>query len=139
MGKLKKALDKVRKQADKAKKTTAAAEDAASRALIGRTNFSKVLTADDPMILRSFKALQTKRPMRVVKDVEELVNGTSDSSMPFVMRKGRGLAKLLIKDAALRGHLEATVQEFCKVVESGKEGKSMSLASRRLEVRSGSI
>lgn len=130
MGKLKKALEKVRKQTEKAKKNTpAAGADAASRVLAGRTNFSKVLTADDPMVLRSFKALQAKRPMRVVKDTEELVNGTSDSSIPYVMRKGRGLAKLLFKDTALRGHLEATVAEFVKMIESGKDAKTMSLGS----------
>lgn len=128
MGKLKKALEKMRKQASRTRPTNGGGEDAAAtRVLVGRTNFQKSLSPNDPEILRSIKTLLTKRPMKTVKDTEELTNGTCDSALPFVMRKGRGLAKLLVKDAALRGSLDATAQEFCKMLEGGTESKSVFL------------
>lgn len=128
MTKMRKALAKVRKQQEKAKTTAAAAQDpAASRALAGRTSFSKCLSPTDPMIIRSMKSLLVKRPMKSIKEPEELVNGTSDATMPFVMRKGRGLTKHLIKDVSMRGHLDATVQEFCKSIEQGQDAKSVFL------------
>ena len=128
MGKLKKSLEKVRKQAAKAKAQKAQAHDpAASRALAGRANFSKSITSSDPMVLQSFKTCMAKRSMKQVKEAIELVNGTSDSSIPFIMKKGRSLAKLILKDGTLRGHLDATVQEFCKKLEAGKDNKSVRL------------
>ena len=128
MTKMRKALAKVRKQQEKAKTTAAAGQDAAaSRALAGRTNFSKSLTAADPLIMRSIKTLLVKRPMKPIKEPEELVNGTSDSTLPFVMKKGRGLTKQLVKDVSIRGHLDATVQEFCKSIEQSRDAKSVFL------------
>ena len=130
MAKLKKGLEKVRKQAAtaKAKAEKAGARDpAASRALAGRTNFSKSVTAADPKVLQTFKTFSAKRAIRIVKDAAELVNGTSDSSLPFAMKKGRNLNKLLVKDASLRGNLDATLQQFCTQVEAGKDNKSVTL------------
>ena len=124
MAKMRKALEKVRKQVAKAKSTD---DGAASRALAGRTNFTKVLTDQDHPVLRTFKQLMAKRPMRQVKDAEELANGTSDSSLPFIIKKGRGLSKLLVKDANLRGSLEATLQQFCKKLEAEPDSKSVLL------------
>lgn len=66
--------------------------------------------------------------MKAVKEVEELINGTCDSALPFVMRKGRGFGKLLLKDATLRGNLDATTQEFCKKLEAGTDSKAVFLA-----------
>ena len=133
MTKLKKGLEKVRKQAAAAKakaEKSGAHDPAASRALAGRTNFSKSVTASDPMVLQTFKVCTAKRAIRIVKDAGELVNGTADSSIPFAMKKGRTLSKQLVKDASLRGNLDATLQEFCKKVESGPDSKSVILGGK---------
>lgn len=127
MGKMGKALEKVRKQMNRQKANAGADAAAAQRSLVGRTNFTKVLGSSDPKIMQSFKTLLQKRPMKQVKDVEELSNGTCDSELPFKMAKGRGLNKLLVKDASIRGNLEATIQEFAKKVEAAKDCKTLLL------------
>lgn len=132
MHKMKKAVEKLRKQAAKQEKKTEDGTDAAARrVLAGRANFSKTLSSSDPVIIQTIKNLLQRRPMKQVKDVEELTNGTADSSLPFVLKKGRGLSKQLVKDAATRGNLEATLQEFAKKVDASKDNKSMFLGRRQ--------
>lgn len=130
MGKMRKAIEKARKQ-KKAKGPVQPApaegqesDSAASRALVGRTNFSKVLLDSDPPIIKHFRSHCSKRPMRAVKGPEELTAGNADSSVPFVVRKGRNILKLLLKDHDLKGDLEATLQAFDKKLEAGSDERS---------------
>ena len=68
------------------------------------------------------------KEIRVIKDpANELVNGVSDASRPFVIRKGRNVMKILAKQDDVRAVLERTVDSFRDKLLSGSSDKAVPL------------
>eukprot|EP00434_Breviolum_minutum_P009285 symbB.v1.2.008182.t1/scaffold450.1/size202773/1 len=113
MKKLRTALNKLRVSLKNKQKASQESDNKIARTLAGRTSVAKSVNATDPLLLQSFKELMQQKEMRVIKDpAVELVNGTSDASRPFVIRKGRNVMKYLARQDEVRAVLERTVDSF---------------------------
>ncbi len=98
---------------------------AQKRVLAGRTNFQKSLDDKDYPIIRSIRGLMQKRPTKVIKDVAELANGSSDLLRPYSIKKGRGLLKAFLSNDDARGRFEATLNDFRAQLMNGSSDKQV--------------
>jgi len=128
MKKLRTALNKLRVSLKNKQKASQESDNKIARTLAGRTSVAKSVNATDPLLLQSFKELMHQKEMRVIKDpAVELVNGASDASRPFVIRKGRNVMKYLARQDEVRAVLERTVDSFRDKLLSGSNEKAVPL------------
>ena len=136
MRKMRKSLDKTRKQAQ-AKNAArgegrAAPEDKVKNILQGRTNLTKCVGSNDPPILQKFKEAMAKKPMTAVKDPKELSDCPTQSVNCFVVRKGRNIMRFLCKTDEVRDIMTRTVAQFKEKLLTSSSEKAVSLVCNEL-------
>ena len=131
MRRMRKSVDKLRKQKKaKAENSTGEPSNRIKNVLKGRTALSKAVDDTDPKILHKFKEVLNARPMRVIKDPgSDLCNGVADISRCYVIKKGRNIMKVLLRDEEQRAIFESTVNQFRTKFTSSASNKAVPLGA----------
>lgn len=93
--------------------------------LNGRTSIAKAVNMTDPLCLQSFRELSASRPIKVIKDIDDLQ--LQDANYPFVWKKGRNVIRALTKGDNQKTLLENTVNAFRKTCMSSTTDKNVKL------------
>ena len=83
----------------------------------GRTNLSKVISADDVAIIRQFKYLLSLRPMRILAGKSSEADRAS-MSQALLMRKGRNTLQLVCGEH--KDNIDAAVLQYRENLEKLK-------------------
>ena len=123
-------LRKKQSDKDKSKDTDGLTEDAANKVknvLQGRTNLAKAVNISDPPILQSIKDILSKREMKWHKDPSTELTCPTTASRCWGCRKGRNIARWLVKEEYLREVFEKTVENFRSTLVASSSSKAVTL------------